>query len=242
MNWWEDKLLAFDLETTGVDVFNDRIVTASLVEIRPNQRPRTYSWLLNPGVDIPEAAAVIHGITTEHARASGTDPEVGLFEISARLGHALSSGIPVVAFNAAYDLSILEAENHRHGLPTLAHRLAPRPIAPIMDPYVIDKATSRRRGKRTLDAQCEFHGVTLAAAHTADADALAAARLLLVLLKKNKDLQGHPAMVLHNKQVGWRADQQSSLRLYLQKMGRPADDVFEEWPVRALPEAAGIAS
>ena len=70
MSWTDGPLLGFDTETTGVDVDNDRIVTAALVR-RDATGTHVRSWLIDPGVDIPEAAAAIHGVSTEHAREHG---------------------------------------------------------------------------------------------------------------------------------------------------------------------------
>ena len=53
-------------------------------------------------------------------------PADALAEIADILASALAAGVPVVGFNVQYDLSILEAELARNGLPTLAERLAAR--------------------------------------------------------------------------------------------------------------------
>src|SRR5690606_26374276 len=62
---WIDRLVVFDLETTGVDPTEARIVTAyvgvldatgTVVEER--------SWIVDPGVEIPEGSIAVHGVTT----------------------------------------------------------------------------------------------------------------------------------------------------------------------------------
>ena len=68
-----DQLVAFDLETTGVDPDTARIVTGSLVHFIGGLPMKTQSWLADPGIDIPAEATAIHGITTEHARENGRD-------------------------------------------------------------------------------------------------------------------------------------------------------------------------
>ena len=147
MRWTEGPLLGFDTETTGVDVDHDRIVTAALVR-RDASGTRIRTWLIDPGVEIPAAASAIHGITTAHARAHGAPPAVALAEIAATVATALAAGTPVVAFNAAYDLSILDAELVRHGLATVPERLG-RATSPVIDPLVLDRHEDRyRRGKR----------------------------------------------------------------------------------------------
>ena len=64
--WSLGPLLGFDTETTGVDPSGDRLVTAALVwRAAPRAdgvRPQSVTtWLADPGVEIPEAAAAVHG-------------------------------------------------------------------------------------------------------------------------------------------------------------------------------------
>ena len=63
--WHEGPLAGFDLETTGVDVYGDRIVTAAVVHHTPGSRPRALQWVINPGTDVPAEAAEVHGWTNQ---------------------------------------------------------------------------------------------------------------------------------------------------------------------------------
>lgn len=139
MTWHLGPLKGFDTESTGIDVWNDRIVTTALVDLVPGQRPVVATELVNPGVDIPAEATEVHGITTAHAQAHGRPPEQVLFEVTGQLALAMTRGVPIVAANAAYDFTLLEAENRRHGLPTLADRLPGGRYGPIVDVMVLDK-------------------------------------------------------------------------------------------------------
>jgi DNA polymerase-3 subunit epsilon len=149
-------VLGFDTETTGVDIGNDRIVTAAIVVRGADGASRERTWLLAPDIDIPERATAIHGVTTEYARAHGQDRAEGLDQIARAIVD--DGGLPLTAFNAPFDLWILEAELLRTGLPTLSERLG-RPVGPVLDPLVIDRGIWRyRRGKRTLDAVVAAYG------------------------------------------------------------------------------------
>ena len=80
--------------------------------------------------------------------------------------------MPVIAFNASYDFTVLAAESARYGVPQLSR-------FPVLDPYIMNKQVDRyRKGKRTLTALCEEYGVNLDNAHTSAADALATLRML----------------------------------------------------------------
>lgn len=216
-------MLAFDLETTGVDAWNDLIVTANTTRLRADGTTDSKDWLINPGVEIPEAAANVHGITTEEAKANGRDPQVAIAEIIAELNEASSRGVPIVGFNVSYDLSLLTMEARRHGLT--------EPTAfPVLDGFVMDKKVSWRKGKRNLGAVCEYYGIELENAHSADADAIASAYVVQNLLDTYKSLQ-IPLKELHARQVTWRREQASSLEKYLRKVKNdPALVVEKSWP------------
>src|ERR1043165_3222838 len=79
--WATGDLVGFDLETTGTDPFEDRIVTAAIVG--PGRMRRT--WLVNPGVPIPPGASAVHGVTDERAQAEGRPSVEVLPEIVAAL-------------------------------------------------------------------------------------------------------------------------------------------------------------
>lgn len=238
--WWEGTLIGFDLESSGVDVFADRIVTASIVKVEPGCRPIELTWLVDPGVEIPAEATAVHGVTTGHARKHGMPPEVTLSEVTGQLAMAMLHRVPVVAFNAAFDFSLLEAENRRHGVDSLASRLD-APIGPIIDPHVLDKQLSRRRGSRKLVDVCGHYRVTLAGAHSSAGDALAAVRLVRCLAATFPQLRERSAGELHADQVEWRAEQMVSLRGYFDGKGIEHDGCDGLWPVRQ-PVVQGVLS
>lgn len=230
--WHERAMVSFDCETTGVDVENDRIVTAAIVTNTPGATPA--EWLLNPGIDIPEGATQVHGITTDRAREDGMDPAAGVEDITDTLHGHLAAGTPVIVANAVYDLTLLDRECRRHGLPTLENRLG-RPIAPVVDPMVIDRRLDKwRRGSRTLTHLAQHYRVPLGDdAHGAAADALAALRItwrLAVLYPEDVQV---PLADLHARQQQWRAEWAEDFVKYLVRQGKPADDVVGTWPMKA---------
>ena len=75
MRHWSDTLAVFDTETTGIDTRFSRIVTAYIGLLNSaGEVTEAAEWLINPGVEIPEAATAIHGISTAHARDHGQEP------------------------------------------------------------------------------------------------------------------------------------------------------------------------
>lgn len=232
---WQDwPMLGFDLESTGVDVWTDRIVQSALVRIDPGHRPTTNTWLVNPGIPIPDGAAEVHGITTERAIAEGTDPAQMLFEVAGQLALAMHRGIPIVGMNLSFDLTMFEAECYRHGVEGLAVRRGHiSKIGPIVDVLVLDKQADKfRKGGRKLTDLCATYGVRHTGAHDAAADALATCRLWpRIMAKHARKLSAPTIQALHQSQIGWRREQMDGLRAYFDKQGTEHDGCCAEWPV-----------
>lgn len=227
---WSSRVGVFDLETTGVDVESDRIVTAHVGVLDASGTVlHAADWLADPGVPIPLGASDIHGVTTERARAEGRPAAEVVAEITAALRELFDAGIPVVAYNAPYDFSLLKHECLRHGVLPIAQP------SPVIDPLVVDKGIDRyRKGKRTLDAVATHYAVALDDAHQASADAVAAGRVAQAIAQRYADSLPATAEELHTQQIGWARDQAASLTEYFIRIGRlePNDALDGSWPIR----------
>jgi DNA polymerase-3 subunit epsilon len=227
---WVRIVGVFDLETTGVDVTADRIVTAHVGLLDASGRViRARDWLADPGVEIPEGASAIHGISTEHARANGRPAGEVVGEVVAAVSALLDAGIPVVAYNAPFDFSLLKYESLRHGVTPIEDP------SPVIDPLVVDKAYDRwRKGKRTLEVVAAHYAVRLDAAHEASADAVAAGRVAQALAERFAPWLPATVHELHTRQIGWARAQAESLTEYFIRIGRldPDDRLDGRWPIR----------
>ncbi|MFD3551724.1 exonuclease domain-containing protein [Streptomyces goshikiensis] len=232
MSWISGPLVAFDLETTGTDVETDRIVTAAVVRLdQDGAVAEERTWLLDPGVAIPEQASAIHGISTAHAREHGVPAAAAIEEIAQAVAEGLRLGTPLVVMNARYDLSLLDRECRRHEVESISERLGSVP-SPVIDPLVIDKHVDKyRRGKRALHALCAHYGVSLDDAHDARADAVAAARVVRRMGEKHEPVGRMPLADLHDLQVRAAAEQSVSLQAYLRRTADPATVVEPAWPL-----------
>ncbi|NKY38801.1 exonuclease domain-containing protein [Cellulomonas septica] len=232
MGWNDGPLLGFDTETTGLDVDRDRIVTAALVR-RDAAGTHVRTWLLNPGVEIPEPAAAIHGVSTEHAKAHGTAPKVALDEIAAELAEAFRAGVPVVAYNAAFDLCLLDAELRRHRLPTLPDRLLGA-ARPVIDPLVLDRAEDREReGKRKLVDLCGVYEVVESGdLHNADVDVVATLDVLERIVGRFPHLADLDLDTLHEYQVTAHRAWAESFNAWRTEKGLDGPGAEPTWPAR----------
>jgi DNA polymerase-3 subunit epsilon len=222
--WDTRPRAAFDLETTGRNSRSARIVTASVTVVDADGSVmKEHEWLADPGIEIPAEASEVHGVTTERARSEGRPAADVTRELASVLQGLFDDGVPVIAFNASYDFTVLAAESARYGIPQL-HRY------PVLDPYIMNKQVDRyRKGKRTLTALCEEYDVNLDNAHTSAADALATLRMLDAMAGKFPKLR-MAAGQLHQLQVGWAASQAADFQTYLRKT-KPAAVIEGEWPV-----------
>ena len=118
-------MLSFDLETTGVDPKTARIVTSALVTIKGRER-NDIEMLADPGVEIPQQASDVHGITTEYAREHGQDHGEVLAKTIEGIREAWRSGATLIVYNAAYDLSVLRALEPSFTVD-----------GPVFDPYAV---------------------------------------------------------------------------------------------------------
>jgi DNA polymerase III subunit epsilon len=225
---WAERIAVFDLETTGLDLREARVVTACALELDASGEivGENSEWLANPGIEIPEAAARVHGITTEIARSKGADAKKVVSEIVAKLNSFFQAGIPVVAYNAPYDFTILHFEALRHGIEPLSDP------QPIIDPLVMDKfVDTYRPGKRTLQVAASTYGVTLSDAHNATADAVAAGRVAQAIARKFSDKLPQDLLELHKAQQTWSEKQDASYEEF-RKRTVPDFSVQRGWPLK----------
>lgn len=225
-NWHTSRLAVLDIESTAPDPEDARIVTLCTGTVGGGDPTDVRQWLVNPGVPIPPGATAVHGITDEMA-AEGMEPGAAAEFAATWLAGAWQAGLPVVAFNANYDLTVIDRECRRH----LGHGIDI--LGPVVDPFVIDREVDKyRRGKRTLGVTADFYGVALNGAHDATEDALAAGRLAWKLGRVFPQIAAMSLAELHEAQAGWHRARQDDYRKYLAREGKPADGVCGDWPLR----------
>ncbi len=228
-NW--GRIGVFDLETTGVDVDTSRVVSACVAVLEPDGRVvARWDWLADPGIEIPEGASAVHGITTERARLEGRPAPGVIAEITQTLRTLFGLGMPVVVYNAPYDFTLLDRECRRYGLDPITDP------SPVIDPLVLDKVVDRfRKGKRTLEVTTGVYGVVLDDAHDAGADAIAAGRVAQALVRAYPDDLALPLADLHGRQAIWYAEQAASFQDYIRRV--KGDETFvaeDDWPIRPI--------
>lgn len=224
---WAQTVAVFDTETTGVDVETARIVTATVALLDAGGAVvERRDWIIDPLIEIPEAASAVHGISTEMARTSGMQPSIAILQIIETLADVFDRGFPVVAFNAPYDFTTLKHEAARHRLGAL---MQPQPV---LDPLVIDRHLDKyRKGKRTLTATLDHYGVEIGQAHDAGEDAIASGRLLQKIASTFSSKLPTSAEEIHFAQIEWARAQGESFQEWMRKT-KPDFVSDSSWPIR----------
>jgi DNA polymerase-3 subunit epsilon len=175
---WVDCLIAFiDVETTGRDPANDRIVEMGIVIGHRGEVVKTHNWLFNPGRPIPPEISAIHGITD-----ADVADKPSFAESAVEILECLGGAIPA-AYNATFDRSFLLAELERAGIRPPSAPPAVRREVDWMDPLTFARELYKTEESRALGDMATRLGIELVQAHRATDDAVAALRVLYALAK-----------------------------------------------------------
>lgn len=174
------RLLGFDTETTGVKPGKDAIVSACLV-LRDPQRgsegDMLAQWIINPHRKISPGASRVNGFTNEYLEEHGAEPIEAIKQIAYIIALAQSKHIPLLAYNAPFDIAMLNGDLERWCSPMIP-AFNPSQML-VVDPLVMDRAVSKRSGRRSLEYTTEYYGVVPEGNfHDAAADTIAAIDLI----------------------------------------------------------------
>lgn len=173
-------LLGFDTETTGVYAGRDAIVSATLVLRDPQQGhagDAEAEWVINPHRKMNPKASAVNGFTDAYLAEHGMEPTDAIDQIARAIAAAQDKNIPLLAYNAPFDVHMLEGDLDRWKLPQVDERTDQASASSGL--LVIDRAVSKRRGKRTLTLTTEYYGVVPTGDfHNATADTVAAVDLI----------------------------------------------------------------
>ena len=165
-----NPLCFFDLETTGINISQDRIIEIAVIKMMPNGEVIRKTHLLNPTIPIPEETAIIHGIRDADVKDKPTFKEVAK-EYAKFLEGADLGGFNIMKF----DVPMLVEEFLRAGVDFEYSRKK------LIDAQKIFHMME----KRTLGAAVKFYlDKPLEDSHTAEADAVASMEVLLAQVQR----------------------------------------------------------
>lgn len=176
MNLNLKRPIAFlDLETTGINVSNDRIVEFSILKIHPNGKEEWLSSRVNPEIPIPAKTTAIHGIKDEDVVNSPT-----FREVAKNLANYLE-GCDLAGYNAIkFDIPVLAEEFLRANIDFNFTKRR----------YVDVQVIFHKKEQRTLTAAYLFYcKKELQGAHGSKADTAATYEILKSQLDRYQDLE-----------------------------------------------------
>ena len=215
----------FDLETTGINIGNDRIVEISMLKIFPNGNKESNTWLVNPEIEIPAETSAIHGITNERVVTEPTFKEL------AQTVYDLIADADLAGFNSnRFDIPLLAEEFLRVGLDF-----------DMDDRKAIDvQVIFHKKEQRTLSAGYKFYcDKILEDAHSAEADTNATYEILKAQLDKYDDIENSvealSAYSTHSKRADFAGfilfnDEDQEIFSFGKYKGRTVEDVLKENP------------
>lgn len=171
----DKPIIFFDLETTGTNITDDRIVELSYIKVYPDGREESKTLRINPGRPIPAEATAVHHIS---------DADVAdkpLFEQVAKELAAVFTGVDIAGFNSnRFDVPLLMEEFLRVGVNIDMSKCR----------FVDVQTIFHKMEQRTLSAAYLFYcGKELDGAHSADADTRATYEVLKAQLDRYSSLQ-----------------------------------------------------
>jgi DNA polymerase-3 subunit epsilon len=171
----KNPLVFFDLETTGINITNDRIVEISYLKVKPDGHEECRTRRINPQMPIPKQATAIHGITDEDVKDCPTFKEV------AKSLAAQIEGCDLAGFNS-----------NRFDIPLLAEEFLRADVnIDLTKRKFIDVQTIfHKMEQRNLIAAYKFYcGKELTEAHSAEGDTRATYEILMSQLDRYPELE-----------------------------------------------------
>ena len=151
-----DRFIAFDFETTGLQVETDRAIEVAAIMFIDGKPEEKFVTLINPQIPISDLIADITGITNEMVTEAPLEKEIidDLFEF---LGD-----YPIVAHNTPFDLSFLRAMAERHNKDFIERK--------CYDTLTLSRAFLFFQPAHNLSAVSEYFNLSSEGAHRAEKD------------------------------------------------------------------------
>ena len=197
----EQRLVVLDLETSGLDMRRDIVLSIGAVVIENggiNLGDQFESTLLRPAQKVSESV-LIHGIAPS-ALEAGEEPAEALLDLLEFIGDS-----PILAFHAGFDQHMLtRALKQALGYKLRHSFIDVAELAPMLCP-------DNRPRHSGLDEWCARFGLQVLQRHHASADALVTAEIALILFSQARR-QGLDSLVALNQRLtNWRRRQQARI-------------------------------
>ena len=221
--WFDCDLAVVDVETTGLDPKNDRVIEVGVVHMRGGEILESWGHLIDPERDIPDVVVQITGIQQSDVDGKPTFRDI-IDELRSRLTDRV-----FVAYNLGFDSAFLKSEFDRARVPW--------PESPCLDPLVFAREFHKDAGSKRLGKVAERLGIELLEAHRAVNDAEVAGKVLYAFRDKLPPVLED----LEVLQRQWAIQQEQALAAQRRRRGAEVDDDdIPMIPMAALESDEGI--
>ena len=172
----DGSVVCFDLETTGLDSENDRIIEIGACIYEDGQITDVFNTFVDPHMDIPAKITEITGITNEMVTGAPSEP------VAIKMFLDFCKNLPLVAHNAAFDMSFIKAACARN------IEIGSREFTYI-DTLSLSQSLLTDIPKHRLDSLTKYFKLPAFSHHRASDDAIALARIYDKLIDILKDKQ-----------------------------------------------------
>lgn len=216
--------VALDVETTGLDFKNDRIIEVGAIRFIDGKPESEFSTFINAGVPIPEHITRLTGITDEDIRNAPTFSDIAI-QLLEFIGH-----YPLCGHQIEFDNTFINGELKRLSYPAITPQ--------HLDTALLSRILLQPLGRFSLKHVSTHLRVSLDNAHRALHDAKASGEVAAVLVPRLSQLPEEQRQTLAACAPG-------SLfkTLMLKTLGRtramvnlPVGKVFQSPPRLAIPE------
>jgi DNA polymerase III subunit epsilon len=177
------RYVAVDLETTGLNLRRDRVVSIGAVRIIEGriQLSQVFNEIINPGREIPRSSIELHGIVPASVAQARSADEV-FQDFLGFLGQDI-----LVAHHVGFDLYFLNRlMKQKHGFPlqNLALDTVELCRAIVFLPLQPPSRISGFQARHTLEDAAKHFGIEIWDRHTAMGDAMATAMIFQRILDR----------------------------------------------------------
>jgi DNA polymerase-3 subunit alpha (Gram-positive type) len=217
-----NKIVVFDIETTGCNPVNDSIIEIGAIKVVNDVIVDEWNELIDPEISIPENITALTGITTDMVKGKPT------IETLLKDFIEFCEDYTIMGHNVIFDYSFIKAKAIEQGY--------------IFEKYAIDTLKISRKllsdiPSRKLGSLCEYYNIDLTNAHRAKHDAKATYEVYAHM--KNEFYSDNGAPFLPEKleweppEIQMITDRQKS---YIQVLVRRHNDVIQK-PIEEFTKA-----
>ncbi len=166
---FDDEMIVFDIETTGLDMRKCAITEIGAVKIKGGEIIDRFDTFVNPEMPIPEEVVKLTSITDEMVKDAPSQEE------AVRAFLAFAGDRMLIAHNANFDCGFIRVAAEKYGIPF---------ENTFLDTFALSRFVNPELSKHKLNLVAEHYGLGDFEHHRADSDAHMLALIFFRMMKR----------------------------------------------------------